>query len=45
MKFLGQYLKSLMEYKTDFFIGLFGFVIIQATGIAFLYLVFQEYQA
>jgi ABC-type uncharacterized transport system, permease component len=31
-----------MEYKADFFIGLFGFVVIQATGIAFLYLVFQR---
>jgi ABC-2 type transport system permease protein len=42
IKFLSQYLKSLMEYKTDFLIGLFGFIIIQATGIAFLYLVFQR---
>lgn len=42
IKFLSQYLKSLMEYKADFFIGLFGFVVIQATGIAFLYLVFQR---
>lgn len=42
IKFLSQYLKSLMEYKTDFLIGLFGFIVIQATGIAFLYLVFQR---
>lgn len=42
IKFLSQYLKSLMEYKADFFIGLFGFIVIQATGIAFLYLVFQR---
>lgn len=42
IKFLLQYLKSLMEYRADFIIGLFGFIIIQATGIAFLYLVFQR---
>lgn len=42
IKFLSQYLKSLMEYKADFLIGLFGFVVIQATGIAFLYLVFER---
>ncbi|MBL4936038.1 ABC-2 family transporter protein [Clostridium sp. YIM B02515] len=42
MKFLAQYLKSLMEYKADFLIGLLGFVVVQATGIAFLYLVFQR---
>jgi ABC-2 type transport system permease protein len=41
-KFTAQYLKSLMEYRADFLIGLFGFVVVQATGIAFLYLVFQR---
>lgn len=40
--FLSQYLKSLMEYRIDFFIGLFGFFLAQATGIAFLYLIFQR---
>jgi len=41
-RFLSQYLKILMEYKTDFFIGLFGFFVVQITGIVFLYLVFQR---
>lgn len=42
LKFLSQYLKALMEYKADFIIGLLGFFVIQATGIAFLFLVFQR---
>lgn len=42
IKFVSQYLKALMEYKSDFLIGLIGFIVIQATGIAFLYLVFQR---
>jgi ABC-2 type transport system permease protein len=41
-KFMAQYLKSLMEYRADFLIGLLGFFVIQGTGIAFLYLVFQR---
>ena len=41
-KFIAQYLKALMEYKADFIIGLLGFIVVQATGIAFLYLVFQR---
>lgn len=41
-KFLLQYLKVLMEYRFDFFIGLFSFFIIQSTSILFLYLVFQR---
>lgn len=41
-KFLAQYLKTLMEYKADFYIGLLGFFIVQFTGIAFLYLIFQR---
>ncbi|MBK1813830.1 ABC-2 family transporter protein [Clostridium sp. YIM B02505] len=41
-KFLIQYLKSLMEYKVDFFFGLFGFFLIQASGIAFINLVFSN---
>lgn len=40
--FLIQYLKILMEYRTDFFIGLIGFGIIQLSGIAFLYLIFTK---
>lgn len=37
-----QFLKSLMQSKVDFFIGLFGFLISQASGIIFLLLVFQR---
>lgn len=31
-----------MEYKADFLIGLFAFFVIQASGIAFIYLIFQQ---
>ncbi len=37
-----QYLKILMQSKVNFFIGLFGFFCLQATGIAFIYLIFQR---
>lgn len=40
--FVKQFTKSIMQSKVDFFIGLFGFILSQATGIAFLYLVFQQ---
>ena len=40
--FVAQFFKSLLQSKTDFFIGLAGFFLTQATGIAFLYLVFQQ---
>ena len=42
VKFVSQYLKFMMQSKLNFFIGFFGFVTTQATGIAFLYLVFQN---
>lgn len=41
-KFMAQYLKSLMEYRADFLIGLLSFFVLQGTGIAFLYLIFQR---
>lgn len=41
-RFLTQYLKGLMEYKVDFFFGLVGFFLIQASGIAFINLVFNN---
>ncbi len=41
-KLSAQYLKSLMEYRTDFIIGLVAFFFIQGFGIAFLYLVFKN---
>lgn len=37
-----QYVKTTMQSKTDFFIGLSGFLISQAAGLAFLYLVFEQ---
>lgn len=40
--FLVQYLKRMMEYRGDFLIGLGGFLLFQASGIAFLYLVFKQ---
>ena len=40
--FIAQFFKFLVQSKADFLIGLFGFFFTQATGIAFLYLVFQQ---
>ena len=42
IKFMAQFWKGLMEYRVDFFVGLFGFLIGQATGITFIYLIFQR---
>ena len=40
--FAVQYIKTTMQSKVDFFIGLGGFLISQSAGIAFLYLVFEQ---
>lgn len=40
-KFLQQYIKSLMEYRLDFILGLIGFIFVQMTGVIFLNLVFS----
>lgn len=40
--FVIQYIKTTMQSKVDFFIGLGGFLISQAAGLAFLYLVFEQ---
>ena len=40
--FAVQYIKTTMQSKVDFFIGLSGFLISQSAGIAFLYLVFEQ---
>lgn len=37
-----QFLKTIMQSKVDFLMGLFGFFFSQIVGIAFLYLVFQQ---
>lgn len=40
--FATQFLKSLMQSKVDFFIGLLGFFLSQISGIIFLMLVFKQ---
>ncbi|GAB6169916.1 ABC transporter permease [Clostridium carnis] len=40
-KFLQQYIKSLMEYRTDFILGLIGFILVQFTGVIFIRLIFN----
>ena len=40
--FVAQFFKFIMQSKTDFWIGLAGFFLTQITGIAFLYLVFEQ---
>lgn len=37
-----QFLKTIMQSRVDFLIGLLGFFFTQVMGIAFLYLVFQQ---
>lgn len=37
-----QFLKVVMQSKVDFLMGLLGFFLTQATGIIFLYLIFQQ---
>lgn len=40
--FVVQYFKTLLQSRMDFFVGLSGFLISQAAGLAFLYLVFEQ---
>ncbi len=40
--FAVQYMKTVMQSKVDFLVGLGGFLISQAAGLAFLYLVFKQ---
>lgn len=40
--FFFQYIKSLMQSKLNFFIGLIGCLFVQASGIVFLYLIFEK---
>ena len=37
-----QFLKVVMQSKVDFLMGLLGFFLTQASGIIFLYLIFQQ---
>ena len=39
---VAQFLKTIMQSRVDFLIGLMGFFLTQIMGIAFLYLVFQQ---
>lgn len=39
---ISQFFKTVMQSKIDFLMGLFGFFFTQVTGIAFLYLVFEQ---
>lgn len=39
--YLQQYLKSLIEYRADFLLGLIGFILVQVTGVVFIQLIFQ----
>lgn len=39
---ISQFLKTIMQSKVDFLMGLFGFFFNQILGIAFLYLVFEQ---
>ena len=41
-QYLAQNLKSLMEFRLDFFIGLAGFFLLQACGVIFISLVFSS---
>lgn len=40
-RFLLQYIKSLMEYRIDFILGLIGFIFVQFVGVIFIKLVFN----
>lgn len=40
--FVAQFFKYLVQSRVDFVIGLMGFFLTQAAGIAFLYLVFEQ---
>ncbi|MCF0149616.1 MAG: ABC-2 family transporter protein [Clostridium sp.] len=40
-KFLKQYIKTLMEYRMDFILGLIGFILVQLAGVIFIKLIFN----
>lgn len=39
---VAQFIKTIMQSRVDFLVGLFGFFLTQIMGIAFLYLVFEQ---
>lgn len=40
IKFLQQYIKSIMAYRADFILGLVGFILVQSVGVIFISLIF-----
>lgn len=42
IQFLKQYIKSLMEYRIDFVLGLIGFIFVQFVGVIFIKLIFNN---
>lgn len=42
IQFIKQYVKSLMEYRIDFVLGLIGFIFVQLTGVVFIQLIFNN---
>lgn len=41
VKFMQQYIKSLIEYRGDFILGIIGFLFVQTVGVIFLQLIFN----
>lgn len=41
-QFLKQYIKSLLEYRADFVLGLIGFVLVQFVGVVVIKLIFNS---
>ena len=42
IKFLQQYIKTLIEYRADFILGLIGFLFVQSIGVIFIGLIFNN---
>ena len=40
-RFLKQYIKTLIEYRADFILGLIGFILVQFAGVIFIKLIFN----
>lgn len=41
-QYLKQYIKSLIEYRADFVLGLIGFILVQLMGVVFVGLIFNN---
>lgn len=42
IKFLQQYIKTLIEYRADFILELIGFLFVQSIGVIFIGLIFNN---